>query len=72
MGGTLVSEIIAGAGIGWLLDLAFGTKPTLLIVFTVCGVIVGMTTFIRIALAQSQPTGPVSSDTDDASRDDRG
>jgi len=52
MGGTLASEILGGALIGWLLDLFFGTKPTLLIVFTMIGLIVGMTTFIRSALKQ--------------------
>ena len=62
MGGTLVSEILGGTLLGWLLDYAFGTKPTLLIVFTVFGVIVGMTTFIRGALAQSRSTGSESSD----------
>ena len=39
MGGTLASEILAGALIGWLLDALFGTKPILLIVMTIAGVL---------------------------------
>jgi len=49
MGWTLASEIIAGAAIGWGLDWLLGTKPTLLIIGTVAGVVIGMLTFIRAA-----------------------
>lgn len=53
MGGTLATEVLAGAAIGWFLDRLFGTKPTLLVVFTVAGVVFGMTTFIRRAQRES-------------------
>jgi len=49
MGWTLASEILAGAALGWFCDWLFGTKPTLLIICTVAGVLIGMITFIRAA-----------------------
>jgi len=49
MGGTLATEVLAGAAIGWLLDRLFGTKPTFIVVCTVLGVVIGMVTFIRRA-----------------------
>ena len=53
MGGTLATEVMAGAAIGWFLDRLFKTKPTLLIVFTVVGVVFGMIMFIRRAQRES-------------------
>ena len=49
MGGTLTTEVLAGAAIGWLLDRVFDTKPWLLVICTVAGVTVGMVTFISRA-----------------------
>ena len=37
-----------------LADAIFGTKPTLLVVGTVMGVVVGMVTFIRRAIAETR------------------
>lgn len=54
MGGTLASEILAAALIGWGLDALFGTKPTLLIICTILGVVVGMGTFLRTALQENR------------------
>ena len=54
MGGTLTSEILAGTLIGWGLDTLFDTGPTLLIILTIGGVVVGMTTFIRTATRESR------------------
>ena len=57
LGGTMASEIIAGALLGWVLDRVFGTKPTLLIVCTILGVVVGLATFIRSALIETRRAG---------------
>lgn len=54
MGATLTSEILAGALIGWGLDALFGTRPTILIVGTVLGVVVGLGSFIRLALRETR------------------
>lgn len=50
MGMELASHVAGGALIGWLLDWLFSTKPTILIIGTVAGVLTGMTAFIRSAL----------------------
>ena len=50
LGIELASPLLAGMLIGWLLDKWFGTKPTLLIVFSIAGLVVGMVDFIRSAL----------------------
>lgn len=49
MGGTLASEILAGVVIGWGLDALFGTAPTMIVIFTTGGVLIGMITFVRSA-----------------------
>ena len=54
LGGTMASEIIAGTLIGWVLDRVFGTKPTLLIVGAIVGVVVGLATFIRSAMIETR------------------
>jgi ATP synthase protein I len=38
-----------GMGIGWWLDRTFGTRPWLLIVFTVFGIVAGFRNAIRAA-----------------------
>ena len=57
MGVTMTSEILAGTLIGWVLDRVLGTDPTLLIVGTVAGIAIGLTTFFRRALAESRQAG---------------
>ncbi len=57
MGVTMTSEILAGTLIGWLLDRVLGTDPTLLIVGTVAGIVVGLATFLRRAMAESRQAG---------------
>jgi len=58
MGFELASHIVAGLLLGVLGDYIFKTRPTLLIVGTIAGVIVGLAEFIRSALkAQRQYTG---------------
>lgn len=53
LGNRVLAELIGGiAGgllIGWVLDLAFGTKPWLLIVFLFLGIIVAFRNIIRIS-----------------------
>lgn len=50
MGFTLASEVAAGALLGWLVDYLFKTDPVGVIVGSLAGMAVGMTTFIRSAL----------------------
>ncbi|MCA9296490.1 MAG: AtpZ/AtpI family protein [Phycisphaerales bacterium] len=84
MGFTLASEILAGTGLGWLVDYLGGTRPWGIIIGTIIGLAVGMTTFIRSALRQSGEAGadakrrapaiparPEGWDDEDADDDDR-
>ena len=57
LGATMASEILAGALIGWVIDRLAGTKPTVLIVGTLLGVVVGLGTFIRRALIETRRAG---------------
>lgn len=59
MGGTMASEILAGALIGWLLDRVFGTAPTLLVIFLVAGVIIAMAGFIHRAMKETKASAAV-------------
>ncbi|RMF12288.1 MAG: hypothetical protein D6763_01040 [Alphaproteobacteria bacterium] len=45
----LVSGLVVGGGIGWLLDRWLGTKPWLLVVFFILGAGAGMTNIVRAA-----------------------
>jgi ATP synthase protein I len=47
---TIPSAIAVGMFIGYWLDKALGTKPWLIIVFTLLGVSSGLLTFVRRAL----------------------
>ena len=49
-----VTEVAAGALVGWLLDLAFDTDRVFLLIGGLLGIGVGMTTFIRTALKESR------------------
>jgi len=57
IGMTMTSEVIGGALLGWGLDYLFKTSPVLLIIFTLLGLGVGMTGFIRSALGASGDAG---------------
>tara|TARA_B100001059_G_scaffold28184_1_gene22821 strand:- start:2817 stop:3098 length:282 start_codon:yes stop_codon:yes gene_type:complete len=50
MGFTMACEIIAGLGLGWLLDLATGTDKVFLVIGTIMGVLVGLTGFLKTAI----------------------
>ena len=45
----LVSAVVVGTIIGFILDKTFGTKPWLIIIFFFVGVIAGITNVIRSA-----------------------
>ena len=45
----LVVGVLAGFGIGWLLDYWLGTSPWLLLVFTMLGIAAGISNVIRAA-----------------------
>ena len=47
-GSEFVSAVVVGAGIGWVLDRALGTKPAFLIVFFLIGVVAGIWNVIRL------------------------
>ena len=54
MGWTLVTELIAGMLFGWGLDWAFGTEKVFIIVGAIVGLLVGLSSFIRAALAENR------------------
>jgi ATP synthase protein I len=54
MGTEFLSAILAGGGIGWLIDYWLGSRPTGLIIGLIAGIIVGGVTFIRHALAANK------------------
>lgn len=45
----LVSGLVIGFGIGYGIDELFGTKPILMLIFTVLGLIAGIRTMMRTA-----------------------
>jgi ATP synthase protein I len=47
-GSELISAVILGLGIGWVLDRALGTNPAFLIVFFLLGVAAGVWNVIRL------------------------
>ncbi|MCH2153603.1 MAG: AtpZ/AtpI family protein [Phycisphaerales bacterium] len=49
-----ITEVAAGAIIGWLLDLAFDTDKIFLLICGLLGILVGMTSFIRTAMQESR------------------
>lgn len=55
MGFELVTEVLVGVLIGWLIDHFFGTGPYGLIIGALLGVIVAMTNFLRQVLALNKP-----------------
>jgi ATP synthase protein I len=53
----LVAGLVVGAGIGWLLDSLFGTKPWLTIVFFFLGAGAGIRGVYRAAQEMNRPAG---------------
>ena len=43
------AALVVGMGIGWYLDRVFGTKPWLIIVFSLFGIAAGFRNLIRLA-----------------------
>ncbi|MBI2233769.1 MAG: AtpZ/AtpI family protein [Micavibrio aeruginosavorus] len=56
-GAELVTCILAGGFIGWLLDGQFGTKPLFLIVFLLTGICTGFYEVYRITNNMGQAVG---------------
>ena len=56
-GAELITFIIAGGLIGWLLDAQFGTKPLLLILFLLAGVCTGFYEVYRITNNMGRAVG---------------
>lgn len=54
MGWTLVCEIAAGILLGWGVDWLAGTDKVFIIVGAIGGLTVGMTSFIRSAMAENR------------------
>lgn len=52
----MACEIVAGLVLGWLVDRWTGTDKVFLIVGTIMGIIVGMTSFIRTAMKANKAT----------------
>jgi ATP synthase protein I len=46
-GWVLPASLAVGAGLGWLLDKLFGTRPVLTIVFALLGAAAGLTQIYR-------------------------
>lgn len=57
IGLEMVSSLVVGVGIGWLLDEWLGTGPWLLIVFFVLGSAAGMLSVFRTASGLGQGVG---------------
>jgi ATP synthase protein I len=69
----LVSAVVVGGGIGWLLDHWLGTAPWCLLGFFLLGIVAGMVNVFRAArdlnaraarLAQDLPPAPADEDDD--------
>lgn len=54
MGWTLVTEVAAGLLLGWGVDWIFGYDKVFLIVGAIVGLLVGMFSFIRSAMAENR------------------
>jgi ATP synthase protein I len=64
----MIGGVIAGGGIGWLLDAWLGTKPWLFILFFLLGSAAGMLNIIRQAQTEKTPPAPSVKDDDDDNR----
>ncbi|KFI31942.1 F0F1 ATP synthase subunit I [Haematobacter massiliensis] len=63
----MVSGLLIGFGIGYGLDYLFGTRPILLVIFTLLGLVAGVKTMLGTAAELNAKTGQAP-----ASRDDEG
>jgi len=54
VGLTLVLATVIGFGMGYLLDRWLGTKPWLMLVFTIVGIVAGFREMIRAVVRSSQ------------------
>ena len=63
----LIGGVVAGGGIGWLLDKWLGTFPWLFILFFLLGSAAGIMNIVR--QAQREKTPPAPSVTDDGDED---
>ncbi len=61
----MIGGVVAGGGIGWLLDAWLGTKPWLFILFFLLGSAAGMLNIIRQAGREKTPPAPSVKDDDD-------
>jgi F0F1-type ATP synthase assembly protein I len=59
-GSEFVSAVIIGAGIGWAIDRALGTKPAFIIVFFLIGVAAGVWNVIRLTSPKRAPSATIS------------
>ena len=57
LGFTMACEIIAGMFLGWLVDRWTGTDKVFLIIGTIIGIIVGMTSFLKTAMKATKASG---------------
>ena len=55
VGVELVSALVVGLVIGWMLDRWLGTKPWLLMLFVVLGVAAGVMNVVRVFMPRSGP-----------------
>ena len=53
----LFAGVVVGAGIGYVLDAQFGTKPLLLIIFLMCGMAAGFWNVYRLGVRKRVPGG---------------
>lgn len=58
----MVAGILVGTGIGYLLDRSFGTRPWLLIIFMMLGMVAGFRNIYRLGMRPTVP--PVSNEKD--------
>jgi ATP synthase protein I len=72
MGRHLVASTFSGMGMGWYLDKWLGTKPWLLLVFLILGIVAGFRNMFqevrRLGRQDAQENGPTGHDGQD--RDD--
>jgi ATP synthase protein I len=55
----MVAGLLVGFGIGWGLDLLFGTRPLFLVLFVLLGLVAGIRMMLRTAAEiQRQQQGP--------------
>lgn len=61
----LIGGVVAGGGLGWLLDKGLGTFPWLFIVFFLLGSAAGMMNIVRQAQREKTPPAPSVVDDED-------